>query len=77
MTPAPLPWSSAQARWSARELRGEPQPTAAVAFILLASPSSEEMSRLAARKYARIIQKLGFPVSLVDCSTPSADEIIH
>lgn len=25
--------------------------------------SSEEKSRLAARKYARIIQKLGFPVS--------------
>lgn len=24
---------------------------------------SEELSRLAARKYARIIQKLGFPVS--------------
>ena len=25
--------------------------------------ASEELSRLAARKYARIIQKLGFPVS--------------
>jgi len=25
---------------------------------------SEELSRLAARKYARVIQKLGFPVSM-------------
>jgi len=27
---------------------------------------SEEQSRLAARKYARVVQKLGFPVSGLD-----------
>ena len=32
--------------------------------IVLSMPFSEDLSRLAARKYARVIQKLGFPVSL-------------
>lgn len=29
-------------------------------------PSSEEQSRLAARKYARVVQKLGFPAKFLD-----------
>lgn len=33
---------------------------------LLTSPSSEEQSRLAARKYARVVQKLGFPAKFLD-----------
>lgn len=32
----------------------------------LTSPSSEEQSRLAARKYARVVQKLGFPAKFLD-----------
>ena len=31
--------------------------------------SSEDLSRLAARKYARVIQKLGFPVSKMHCNS--------
>jgi len=34
--------------------------------LLLAGPASEEMSRLAARKYARVVQKLGFPAKFLD-----------
>lgn len=30
------------------------------------TPSSEEQSRLAARKYARVVQKLGFPAKFLD-----------
>lgn len=29
-------------------------------------PPSEEQSRLAARKYARVVQKLGFPAKFLD-----------
>ena len=32
-------------------------------MFLCVWPCSEDLSRLAARKYARVIQKLGFPVS--------------
>lgn len=35
-------------------------------FPLFIFPSSEEQSRLAARKYARVVQKLGFPAKFLD-----------
>lgn len=34
--------------------------------VFLADPISEEQSRLAARKYARVVQKLGFPAKFLD-----------
>lgn len=43
-------------------------PAALVAFPVSAGTSafSEEQSRLAARKYARVVQKLGFPARFLD-----------
>ena len=37
---------------------------------------SEEMAKLAARKYARIVQKLGFPVSCLSCDDDKKTVVI-
>lgn len=34
--------------------------------VFVSCPPSEEQSRLAARKYARVVQKLGFPAKFLD-----------
>ena len=63
---------SALVRWCVQEPRGLLDlPPQATALLLLPLYYSEDLSRLAARKYARIIQKLGFPVSRAQFVCPT------
>ena len=48
-----------------------PAPSPQFTALLLPLYYSEDLSRLAARKYARIIQKLGFPVSRAQFVCPT------
>ena len=73
MSPEQQHLYSAQEKWCAQELRGDRTchklvndfVVELIAYCFLMH-FSEEMSRLAARKYARIIQKLGFNVRIFE-----------